>query len=174
MIDRPGNSAQSMTKPSICQAGEGLGRFPNISKPGQEPHVRSQETCSVACGCVPLASSGPSLGLKWKGDARQKDCSLRAAPSDIPQPVETCDLPPAQDRLEPEATRRAGRKGVRGLYRVRGMKGVQTVRGAGLRRRPGEERRRTDIPGAGPTGAAELGRAWAQGPRPKGPLLARY
>ena len=115
---------------------------------------------------------GPLSGPQWKEDARQKDCSLRAVPSDIPQPVETCDLPPPQDRLEPEATRRgeqAGQKGARGLYRVRRMKGVQTVRIAGLWRRPGEERRCTDIPGAGPTGAAELGRAWVQGPKPKRP-----
>ena len=144
MIDQPGNSAQSMTKPSICQAGECLGRFPNISKPGQEPCVRSQETCShTACGCVTLASLCPSLGLMWKEDARQKDCSLRGVPSAIPQPVETCDAPPPQDRLEPEATRRAGRrKGARGLYRVRGTKGVETVRIAGLWRRPGEKETR--------------------------------
>lgn len=109
MIDQPGNSAQSMTKPSICQAGECLGRFPNISKPGQEPCVRGRETCSVACGCVTLASLCPSLGPTWKEDAQQKDCSLRAAPFAIPQPLETCDPPPPQDRLEPEATRRAGR-----------------------------------------------------------------
>ena len=32
----------------------------------------------------------------------------------------------------------------------------------------------TDILGAGSMGAAELGRAWAQGPRQKGPLLAHY
>lgn len=79
----------------------------------------------------------------WKEDARQKDCSLRGVPSAIPQPVETCDAPPPQDRLEPEATRRAGRrKGAWGLYRVRKTKGVETVRIAGLWRRPGEKERR--------------------------------
>ena len=79
----------------------------------------------MACGRVTLASLGASLGLRSKEDARQKDCPLRAVPSDIPQPVETCDLPPPQDSPEPEATRRgeqAGRRGARGLYRARGTK----------------------------------------------------
>lgn len=52
---------------------------------------------------VPL--SGPHV---------ERGCSagrllLRAAQPAIPQPLETCDPPPPQDRLEPEATRRAGR-----------------------------------------------------------------
>ena len=65
----------------------------------------------MACGRVTLASLGASLGLRSKEDARQKDCPLRAVPSDIPQPVETCDLPAPQDRPEPEATRRGEQAG---------------------------------------------------------------
>lgn len=96
MIDQPGNSAQCMTKPSICQEGVGAG-FKTFQNKAEEPYFRSQETCSVACCCVTLASScSASLGLKHKEDAGQK--ALPFKDSYIPQPGEGCDH---QDRWQP-------------------------------------------------------------------------
>lgn len=54
-------------------------------------------------------------------------------------------------------------------------KGCRAVRGAELSRvvpsRPGEEGRGTDILGAESMSTVQLGRAWPQKPRQKGPLL---
>lgn len=55
------------------------------------------------------------------------------------------------------------------------MKGAETVRIAGLRRRPGEKERQVHrYPGSGVHGCCRARKGQAQEPRQKGPLLAHY